>query len=209
MSQICDAVDIESVIMGHRCTRGLAESWCIAHNATMHLSNSDIDEKNSAQIDSHETCRALVVLNITDASTKGSVTSSGLLVGQVKVPEEMKLCADGSSCQSSVALVENLYHLDHEWSLNYDHGTSDTISNAIVGAHRSALKKHSRDHWSDFFQCMPAPAASSRGVLEDYTKYSESHLWKLMMSFYDRRGIESWSSGVVPHFVTSNSFVSF
>ena len=55
----------------------------------------------------------------------------------------------------------------------------------------------------------PAPAAPSRCVLEDYTKCSESHLWKLMMSFYDRKGIESWSSGVVPHFITSNSFVSF
>ena len=47
----------------------------------------------------------------------------------------------------------------------------------------------------------------SRCVLEDYTQCSRSHLWKLMMSFYDRKGIESWSHGVVPHFITCNAFI--
>lgn len=28
-----------------------------------------------------------------------------------------------------------------------------------------------------------------------------------MMSFYDRKGPESWSQGIVPHFITSNSFI--
>ena len=28
-----------------------------------------------------------------------------------------------------------------------------------------------------------------------------------MMSFYDRKGIESWSQGVVPHFITCNAFI--
>lgn len=32
-----------------------------------------------------------------------------------------------------------------------------------------------------------------RCVLEDFTQCSKSHLWKLMMSFYDRKGVESWS----------------
>lgn len=32
-----------------------------------------------------------------------------------------------------------------------------------------------------------------RCVLEDFTPCSKSHLWKLMMSFYDRKGVESWS----------------
>jgi hypothetical protein len=49
------------------------------------------------------------------------------------------------------------------------------------------------------------PAA--RCVLEDFTRCSESHLWKLMMSFYDRKGVESWSQGIVPHFITSNAFI--
>eukprot|EP00953_Heterococcus_sp_UTEX-ZZ885_P032484 16964-Heterococcus_DN1.PRE.9 len=28
-----------------------------------------------------------------------------------------------------------------------------------------------------------------------------------MMSFYDRKGVESWSQGIVPHFITCNSFI--
>ncbi len=46
-----------------------------------------------------------------------------------------------------------------------------------------------------------------RCVLEDYKTCRESHLWKLMMSFYDRKGVESWSQGIVPHFITSNTFI--
>lgn len=34
---------------------------------------------------------------------------------------------------------------------------------------------------------------NERCVLEDFTQCSKSHLWKLMMSFYDRKGVESWS----------------
>jgi hypothetical protein len=47
-----------------------------------------------------------------------------------------------------------------------------------------------------------------RCVLEDFTQCSKCHLWKLMMSFYDRKGPESWSSGVVPHFITCNTFIA-
>lgn len=28
-----------------------------------------------------------------------------------------------------------------------------------------------------------------------------------MMSFYDRKGPESWSQGIVPHFITCNTFI--
>ena len=28
-----------------------------------------------------------------------------------------------------------------------------------------------------------------------------------MMSFYERKGPESWSQGIVPHFITSNAFI--
>ena len=44
-------------------------------------------------------------------------------------------------------------------------------------------------------------------MLEDFKRCSESHLWKLMMSFYDRKGPESWSQGIVPHFITCNAFI--
>ncbi|CAM9408782.1 unnamed protein product [Scytosiphon promiscuus] len=48
---------------------------------------------------------------------------------------------------------------------------------------------------------------NERCVLEDFTQCSKSHLWKLMMSFYDRKGVESWSQGIVPHFITCNAFI--
>jgi hypothetical protein len=48
---------------------------------------------------------------------------------------------------------------------------------------------------------------TERCVLEDFTVCSKSHLWKLMMSFYDRKGPESWSQGIVPHFITCNTFI--
>lgn len=46
-----------------------------------------------------------------------------------------------------------------------------------------------------------------RLVLEDFVQCSQSHLWRLMMSFYDRKGPESWSQGIVPHFITCNAFI--
>ena len=48
---------------------------------------------------------------------------------------------------------------------------------------------------------------TERCVLEDFTQCSKSHLWKLMMSFYDRKGPDSWSQGIVPHFITCNTFI--
>lgn len=47
-----------------------------------------------------------------------------------------------------------------------------------------------------------------RYELEKFTKFSECHLWKLMMSFYERQGVDSWSLGIVPHFITSNAFIA-
>lgn len=47
----------------------------------------------------------------------------------------------------------------------------------------------------------------ARCKLEDFVRCSESHLWKLMMSFYDRKGVESWAQGIVPHFITCNAFI--
>lgn len=47
----------------------------------------------------------------------------------------------------------------------------------------------------------------ARCVLEDFVRCSDSLIWKLMMSFYDRKGVQSWSQGIVPHFITSNPFI--
>lgn len=52
------------------------------------------------------------------------------------------------------------------------------------------------------------PVRTERCQLEDYTAFAHSHLWKLMMSFYDRQGVESWALGIVPHFITSNTFIA-
>lgn len=52
------------------------------------------------------------------------------------------------------------------------------------------------------------PAVPERCQLEDFTPFSTCHLWKLMMSFYDRQGVESWAQGIVPHFITSNTFIA-
>jgi SAM-dependent MidA family methyltransferase len=32
-------------------------------------------------------------------------------------------------------------------------------------------------------------------------------MWQLMMEFYDEKGMNSWSKGIVPSFVTSNAFI--
>lgn len=47
-----------------------------------------------------------------------------------------------------------------------------------------------------------------RCQLEDFTPFARCHLWKLMMSFYDRQGVDSWAQGIVPHFITSNTFIA-
>lgn len=52
-----------------------------------------------------------------------------------------------------------------------------------------------------------AQRGRARCVLEEFTRCSDSLLWKLMMSFYDRKGVESWSQGIVPHFITCNAFI--
>ena len=53
----------------------------------------------------------------------------------------------------------------------------------------------------------PETTPVPRCELEDFTRFSQCHLWKLMMSFYDRQGVDSWSQGIVPHFITSNAFI--
>lgn len=64
----------------------------------------------------------------------------------------------------------------------------------------------------DEVRLSPVPSAAGtsteRCQLEDYTPFSKCHLWKLMMSFYDREGVESWAQGIVPHFITSNTFIA-
>lgn len=53
-----------------------------------------------------------------------------------------------------------------------------------------------------------AGTVPERCELEGFTPFAQCHLWKLMMSFYDREGVESWAQGIVPHFITSNTFIA-
>ncbi len=43
--------------------------------------------------------------------------------------------------------------------------------------------------------------------LESFKLFSESHIWQLNRDYYQQTGIDAWSSGVVPHHLTSNSMV--
>lgn len=43
--------------------------------------------------------------------------------------------------------------------------------------------------------------------LESRTPFAESLIWQLNRNFYQEKGISAWSDGIVPHHMTSNSFV--
>ncbi len=45
-------------------------------------------------------------------------------------------------------------------------------------------------------------------VLERNRRLSESLLWRLQRSFFENRGAQAWTAGVVPHYVTSNPWMA-
>jgi tetratricopeptide (TPR) repeat protein len=52
---------------------------------------------------------------------------------------------------------------------------------------------------------IPAPA---KVFLEQEQRLSKSMLWQLLRDYYDQTGIDAWQKALVPHFVTSNSFIA-
>lgn len=40
------------------------------------------------------------------------------------------------------------------------------------------------------------------------TRLSESHLWHLQRRYFEQRGVQAWSEGVVPHYITSNVWIA-
>lgn len=44
--------------------------------------------------------------------------------------------------------------------------------------------------------------------LETKQRLSRSMLWKLQRNYFDRAGIEAWSTGAVPHHITSSPFIA-
>jgi len=101
-------------------------------------------------------------------------------------------------------------NIENSTNINEDHPMNDVEENAVASAVQEGTGNNSNtDQEWDGNEIDPATQAppGQRCVLEDYTRCSESHLWKLMMSFYDRKGVESWSQGIVPHFITCNAFI--
>lgn len=45
-------------------------------------------------------------------------------------------------------------------------------------------------------------------LVEDYTAFDQSLLWDLQRRFFEEKGADAWSEGIVPHYVTSNSFIA-
>lgn len=45
-------------------------------------------------------------------------------------------------------------------------------------------------------------------AIEDAKPLRDSLLWRLQRAFYETKGVSPWSEGIVPNFVTTNSFVA-
>ncbi len=46
-------------------------------------------------------------------------------------------------------------------------------------------------------------------VIESGKRLSESLIWKLQRNFYDQKGVSAWNTGLVPHYITSNSYIAW
>lgn len=60
------------------------------------------------------------------------------------------------------------------------------------------------EDYSDNLTTQEAPLR----LVEDYTPFDQSLLWSLQRKFFEEKGAEAWSAGIVPHYVTSNSFIA-
>jgi len=50
--------------------------------------------------------------------------------------------------------------------------------------------------------------ASARFVLEENQRLSSSMLWRLQRRFFSEQTIDAWRQSIVPHYVTSNTFIA-
>jgi hypothetical protein len=54
-----------------------------------------------------------------------------------------------------------------------------------------------------------APAAGLfKHIIEKGKRFSQSKLWEIQRNFFINQGAMAWSQGVVPYFITSNSFIA-
>src|SRR5579859_3157032 len=51
---------------------------------------------------------------------------------------------------------------------------------------------------------VPSSLEDMRAVLDKRERLSRSCLWRLQRAFFNQYGLEAWSEGIVPHYVTSN-----
>lgn len=45
-------------------------------------------------------------------------------------------------------------------------------------------------------------------LIEDYRRLSDSRLWYLQRRYFSEQGIDAWRNSIVPHYVTSNTFIA-
>lgn len=51
--------------------------------------------------------------------------------------------------------------------------------------------------------------ATQEVILQEATPLKDSMIWKLQDQFYIRKGPSCWTDFIVPHFVTSNSYIAY
>ena len=52
------------------------------------------------------------------------------------------------------------------------------------------------------------PKSSRPTVVDPAQPLSRSFLWRLQRNFFDRAGVEAWTAGIVPHYITSNPWIA-
>ena len=52
------------------------------------------------------------------------------------------------------------------------------------------------------------PPRSRETVVDPAQPLSRSLLWRLQRNFFDRAGVEAWTEGIVPHYITSNPWIA-
>ena len=45
-------------------------------------------------------------------------------------------------------------------------------------------------------------------ILEHGRRLSESLLWRLQKNFFESQGLQAWTTGIVPHYITSNGWIA-
>ncbi len=55
---------------------------------------------------------------------------------------------------------------------------------------------------------LPAKSTVDLTLNEEYKPFSASKIWDLQRDFFQEQGVDAWRQSIVPHYVTSNSFIA-